>query len=377
MISPWVREASSERDLDLFVRLPFSIYRRDPWWVPPLIRDQKRTLSPGRNPFWDHARRKLFLAERNGTICGRICATIDDNYNQFRNSRIGFFGFFECEDNAATAHSLFGAAADWCREQGVDQLYGPANPSLNDEAGLLVGPFDGSPYIKMSYNPEYYPRLFESCSLTKVKDLYAYRVPLDQDPPAKLVRVMEHLKHKKGLTVRRLNLDNLETDVRIIKEVYNDAWSNNWDYAPFTDAEVNDLARQLRPIVRPEICPMVFWHDEPAGICIALPDYNQVLKRLRGSLLPFGWLTFLFHRNRITRARLWALGVKRKFHNLGYDALLYYEAFMGARDLGYTDGEVSWILEDNLAIIRPIELWNGQRYRTYRIYRLPLTTSGA
>lgn len=377
MRSPTVREVSSPRDLELFVRLPFAIYRNDPWWVPPLIADQKRTLSPGQNPFWNHAKRQLFLAERNGMICGRICATVDDNYNNFRRSKTGFFGFFECENNITTARALLDAAADWCQSQGIDQLYGPANPSLNDEAGLLVGPFDGSPYIKMSYNPEYYPRLFESCGLTKAKDLYAYRVPLDQAPPVKLVRVMEHIKQKEGLTVRKINLAELETDLRFIKEVYNDAWSNNWDYAPFTDAEVADLARQLRPIVRPEICPMVFWRGEPAGICIALPDYNQVLKRIRGSLLPFGWLAFLLYRNRITRARLWALGVKKKFHNLGYDALLYYEAFMGARSLGYTDGEVSWVLEDNLAIIRPIELWNGQRYRTYRIYHLSLRPNGA
>ncbi|MEO0074283.1 MAG: N-acetyltransferase [candidate division WOR-3 bacterium] len=375
MTSLKVREVNSEKDMELFVRLPFSIYQHDPWWVPPIVVEQKRTLTPGRNPFWDHARRKLFLAERNGTICGRICATVDDNYNNVRRSKTGFFGFFECEDNTTTARALFDAVAGWCKDQGVEQIYGPANPSLNDEAGLLIGPFDGSPYIKMSYNPAYYPRLLESCGLTKAKDLYAYRVPLDQTPPAKLVRVMEHIKRKKGLRVRTLNLSDLSTDVRFIKEVYNDAWSNNWDYAPLTDAEVDDLARQLRPIVRPEICPMVFCHDEPAGICIALPDYNQVLKRMRGSLLPFGWVTFLFHRKRITRARLWALGVKRKFHNLGYDSLLYYEAFMGARRLGYTDSEVSWILEDNLAIIRPIELWNGERYRTYRIYRLQLSAS--
>jgi hypothetical protein len=154
--------------------------------------------------------------------------------------------------------------------------------------------------------------------------------------------------------------------------VYNDAWSRNWDFAPMTDAEIDDLARQLRPIVRPELCPMVFINGEPAAMCVALPDYNQILKKLNGSMLPLGWLTFLLNRNRVTRGRLWALGVRRRFHKLGLDALLYYEAFLGARRLGYSDAELSWILEDNVSIIRPIELWRGRIHRTYRVYRLPL-----
>lgn len=367
-----IQRVATPADLDRFVKLPFSLYHDDPNWVPPLIGDVKNTLTPGRNPFWNHARRELFLAERANKPVGRICATIDENYNQYHNSAIGFFGFFECENNLDTAQALFEAAAEFARSQGMRFLYGPANPGLNDEAGLLIEPFSEMPYIKMSYNPEYYPALIEGCGLFKVKDLYAYSVPLDQPIPEKLLRVMQSLKQRPGLVVRPVDLKNLKTDLKFIKEVYNDAWSQNWDFAPLTDAEIDDLARQLKPIVKPEICPLVFYQGEVAGICIALPDYNQVLKRLGGRLFPFGWLKFLFYRNRITRARLWALGVKRKFHNLGFDALLYYESFMGAKRLGYTAGEVSWILEDNLAIIRPILMWGGKLYRTYRVYQLPL-----
>jgi len=367
-----VRKVEARADLDRFIRFPFQLYRADPYWVPPLRSDLAHTLTPGKNPFWDHAERELYLVEQAGTVKGRIAAIIDHNYNKYHQSAIGYFGYFESVNELAVAQKLFEAAAAYCRRRGMKFLYGPANPSLNDEAGLLVGPFDGAPYIKMSYNFPYYVPLLEQCGLVKVKDLFAYDIPMDQPAPEKLVRVLEQLKQKPGLLVRPVDLHNLHQDLKSIKEVYNDAWSDNWDFAPMTDEEIDTLARQLKPIIQPAICPLVFYHGEPVGMAIALPDYNQVLKKLAGSLLPFGWLKFLFLKNRITRARLWALGIKRKYHNLGFDSLLYYESFMAARRLGYTQGEVSWILENNIGIIRPILMWGGRLYRTYRIYQLPL-----
>ncbi len=363
------RPVQNQKDLKRFVKLPFVLYRNNPYWVPPLITDVKRTLTPGKNPFWNHARRQLFIAEKNGRVVGRIAAIVDFNYNQYHKTSIGFFGFFECENDLETARALFTAVKEYLAANGMTIIYGPANPGLNDEAGLLIQPFDLAPYIKMSYNPPYYPELIERCGFTKIKDLYAYSIPLDQPIPEKIQRVLKALEKKPGLLVRPVNLKDLKTDLKYIKDIYNDSWSQNWDFAPMTDEEIDDLARQLKPIVQPEICPLVFYQDEPAGMCIALPDYNQVLKRLNGRLFPFGWLKFLLYKNRITRARLWALGVKRKFHNLGFDSLLYYESFKGAKKLGYTEGEVSWILEDNLAIIRPILMWGGKLYRTYRVYQ--------
>ncbi|MGQ9678353.1 MAG: GNAT family N-acetyltransferase, partial [bacterium] len=267
-----VRPVKTNSDLNRFIQLPFRLYQNDPYWVPPLIRDCKKTLTPGANPFWNHAQRELFLAERNGTVVGRICATVDHNYNEYHHSTIGFFGFFECEDDPEIGRALFEAAASFARKQNMNSLYGPANPGLNDEAGLLVEPFDGMPYIKMSYNPPYYPRLFEQCGLTKVKDLYAYSVPLNQPVPQKVQRVIEALKRKPGLVVRPVNLKDLKTDLKFIKEVYNDAWSRNWDFAPLTEEEIDELARQLISIIKPGICPLVFYQNEAAGICLALPD---------------------------------------------------------------------------------------------------------
>jgi GNAT superfamily N-acetyltransferase len=364
-----VRAARGGRDLDRFVALPRDIYRGDSNWVAPLERDLKNALTPGMNPFWSHSDRQLFLAERNGRVIGRIAAINDHNYNTYHRSNTGFFGFFECADDIEAARALLGAAENWCRDSGLNRLYGPANPSMNDECGLLVGPFDSPPVIKMSYNPRWYAGLLEAAGCIKVKDLYAFRLDLAKEIPPKVMRVIEAHRASGALVVRPADLRNLKRDLGYIKEVYNDAWSRNWDFAPMTEEEIDDLARQLRPIVEPVLCPMVFWKGDIAGIAVGLPDYNQVLIKMRGRMLPFGWFHFLFGRRRIDHSRLWALGVKRKYQHLGLGAVMYYEAISGARRLGHTWGEMSWILEDNESIIRPIRLLGGEIYKTYRIYQ--------
>ncbi|HTW92603.1 MAG TPA: hypothetical protein VMH22_12970 [bacterium] len=366
-----VRRVESAADLDRFVKLPFQIYRDDPNWVPPLISDFKNTLTPGCNPFWEHAERDLYLAVDDGKVVGRVAAILDRNYNRHHGVKVACFGFFESENDSQVAAALLDTVKIWGRQRDMDKVYGPANPSLNDEVALLIGPFDSPPMLKMSYNPPWYATLIESCGFAKVKDMYAYVIPVDVPVPEKLQRVMTRLKQNPEVEVRPVDLKHLERDIVFVKDVYNDAWSHNWDHVPMTDAEITDLARQLKPLVKPELCPLVFYKGEIAGMCVALPDYNQVLKRLHGSLFPFGWLTFLTERNRMDQARLWTLGVKYKFHNLGFDSLLYYECFLGARKLGYRRGELSLILEDNIAIIRPITMWGGKVYKTYRIYESP------
>jgi len=366
-----VRKVESVRDLDQFVKLPFRLYKDDPNWVPPLIGEAKRTLTPGQNPFWDHAEQELYLAVRDDEVVGRVAAIFDRNYNQYRHSRVAYFGFIEMENDRGVARALFSATRAFARSRGAEKVYGPANPSLNDEVALLIGPFDSPPMIKMPYNPPYYEQLIEESGFTKVKDFVAYAIQTDAPIPEKLQRVMARLKEKPGLVVRPADPSQIDRELAFIKEVYNDAWSDNWDHVPMTDEEIADLARQLKALIRPETCPFVFYKGEIAGVCVTLPDYNQVLKKMNGRLFPFGWLTFLTQRGKINQARLWALGVKRKFHNLGFDSLLYYESFMGARRLGYRWGEVSMILEDNVSIIRPILLWGGKLYKSFRVYQCP------
>lgn len=366
-----VRAVESRRDLERFIRFAYRVYRDDPNWVAPLLGDLRHALTPGRHPFWSHAERALFLAERDGRVVGRVAAIDDRNYNAFHDSSIGFFGFFETENDQEVVDALFDAVYGFCREHGLATVYGPANPSMNDESGMLLGPHDMPPYVKMSYNPPWYPALVEAAGFTKVKDQLAF-VARDQPMPAKIERVVRMYRDQPGIEMRRVDMAHLERDLGYVKEIYNDAWSRNWDFAPMTDEEIDELARQVKPILKPELCPIVFYRGEPAGIAVGLPDYNQALIGLRGHLYPFGWLKFLLARRRIDRARVWALGIRRKFHGLGLGSLLYHQSVVGARQLGYREAEMSWILEDNEAMIRPLMLFDARVHKTYRVYQHPV-----
>lgn len=367
-----IKRVETNRDLHEFVILPWKIYHNARNWVPPLIADVKETVDKRRNPFFCHADCELYIAQANNETLGRIAVIIDYNYCKYHKKNVGFFGFFETVNDYSVAEVLFNQAIKYHKDKMMTEIYGPANPSLNDEVGFLIQGFDLPPMIKMPYNPSYYIDFVERFGFRKIKDLYGYLIDVDKSPPEKLVRVVESIKNRKDIKVRTVNLKNLKQDLLKIKEIYNNAWSNNWDFAPMTEQEIDYLAKKLKSIAVPEIIPIVEIAGEPAGISIGLPDYNQVLKRLNGRLFPFGVFKFLKYRNKITAARLWALGVKDKFRNIGIDALLYYETFLGARKKGYKWGEVSWVLEDNLNIIRPILLWDAKLYKTYRVYQLTI-----
>jgi hypothetical protein len=368
-----VDRVESSRDLNEFVMLPWKIYKNDINWVPPLISDVKETLDKTKNPFWCHAERELFVARRGNEVVGRIAAIIDYNYCKYHNKNIGFFGFLEVMNDFEALSALMNEAKKFLKTKMMTEMYGPANPSLNDEAGFLIDGFDSSPMIKMTYNPKYYLDLVEQFGMKKVKDLYAYAIEVQREPPPKLVRVVEILKARKNIKVRPANPKNLKHDLGMIKDIYNNAWSKNWDFAPMTDEEIDLLAKKLKMLIIPDIIPLVEVDGEPAGMAVGLPDYNQVLKHLNGRLFPFGFIKFLRNKSKIDAMRLWALGVKDKFRNLGIDALLYYETFVGAKKMGYKIGEVSWILEDNLNIIRPIMLWDAKLYKKYRVYQISVS----
>jgi hypothetical protein len=364
-----VQPVKSGTDLDRFLKLPFRLYRDDPNWVPPLISDLKNTLTPGRNPFWNHAERELFLAMRDGTAVGRIAAIVDRNYNEYHQSKLAFFGYFETENDPEVAGAILDAVNGFARARGLTNVYGPANPSLNDEVAMLIEPFDSPPMVKSSYNPAYYPKLVEGAGFTKVKDFYAFGMDADQPIPEKFERVVKGLRARPEITIQHPDLKNLKPALDLVKQVYNDAWSKNWDFAPMTDEEMDDLARQLKPLIVPDFIFIVLCKGEIAAMSIGLPDYNQVLKKMSGRLFPFGWLTFLTQRGRINQARLWTLGVMHKFRHQGFDALLYYESLLAARKHGYKHGELSMILEDNVPIIRPITNLGARIVKTYRVYQ--------
>jgi len=368
----YVEEVRSEQDLMTFIRFPWKIYQGDRYWVPPLIKDLLSKFSPN-HPFRSHSEMIFLLAYKEGEIAGRIAGIIDHHYVEFHQDKVGFFGFFESTVNAEVAEILLSRVEAWLKEHGMERMIGPMNPSTNDECGLLVEGFDTSPCLMMPYNPRYYPSLLESFGLKKAMDLYAYWV---EDSPFfhdRLTRIAEKIrKREPRLQVRPIDLRHFDEELKVVKEIYNHAWSKNWGFVPLTEEEIDDLAKNLKPLVVPDLILFAYWGEEPIGFSVSLPDYNEVLKHLNGKVGLLGGLKFLYYSRKITKVRVMLLGVKHAFQKKGVEGLLYFETFRRGTKKGYFQAECSWILEQNLLMQHGIEAMGGKRYKTYRIYGMDL-----
>jgi GNAT superfamily N-acetyltransferase len=367
-----VDPVSSSSDLREFVELAYRIYGGDPDWPPPLRSDVRWMLDEAKNPFWKHAKRRLFLARRDGRVVGRIAAIVDGEHNRVHQEKTGFFGFFECENDREAAVALFGGAEAAVRSMlpGCDRLRGPANPSLNDEVGALVPAESdpGLPFLMMTYNPAYYLDLFAQAGFVKEKDLVAILAPVDDRSFKRLGRIVEGVRRREPkLVVRPIRMDRFDEDLAIVKTIYNGAWEKNWGFVPMTSEEIDAMAKKLKPILYPPYILFAEIEGTPAAFHLALPDFNQVLVKMGGSLFPFGWLKFLTERKKIDRARTMALGVLPEYRKRGIDAVLYYEAMKEGIRIGHKWAEFSWMLEDNLDILRPLEIFGGRIYRRYRL----------
>ncbi|MFB3885842.1 MAG: N-acetyltransferase [Thermodesulfobacteriota bacterium] len=367
-----IEEVKSQQDLMAFIRFSREIYKGDRYWVPPLIKDLLSKFSP-KHPFRSHSEMILFMADRAGQPVGRIAGIIDHHYIEFHQEKTGFFGFFESIADAAVAERLLSEVAKWLKDRGMEKMAGPMNPSTNDECGLLVEGFDASPCLMMPYNPPYYPSLLEEFGLKKAMDLYAYRLEESCFLADRLFRITERLlKKDPQLRIRPINLRRLDEELKIIKEIYNDAWRRNWGFVPLTEAEIDDLARNLKPLVVPDLVLVAYWGKEPIGFAVSLPDYNEVLKHLNGKVGFWGALKFFYYSRKIKTIRVMLLGVKQAFQKKGVEGLLYVETFKRGIQKGYFQSECSWILESNLLMQHGIEAMGGRRYKTYRIYEKPL-----
>ena len=372
-----ISKVQNDDDLMDFIHFPWEVYRDDLYWVPPLISERREFLDPERNPFFQHARAEYYLAHRESKLVGTIAAFTNDLYNEFQGVNTGFFGFFEVLDDADAATALLSTAEKWAREAGHDAILGPAQFSTNDEVGMLVDGFDDSPRILMTYNPPRYPDFLEAAGYQKAMDLWAYALRIEdfmQSIPPKLLRVVENVRKRRNLRVRKIDMKNFDQEVERFKRVYNSSWERNWGFVPFTDSEINRLAEQLKPIIDPDIVIMVEHEGEVVGFSLSLPDLNQPLhKAYPRPDMPeaLTMLKMLWHwkvRRRIDWARGFALGVLPEFRGLGVDALMYLETAKNAARKGYRWAEMSWILENNDMMNRPIRLLGGEIYKTYRMY---------
>lgn len=366
-------QTNSWRDRRRWLRLPMSLYAGDSNFVPPLIADEKRRFFSDENPIFNFTDVCYFLAERdNGEPVGRVSAHINHNHNEYHNERTGFFGFFESVKDLNVARALLEHAERWHGERDMDTVRGPFNFSTNEESGLLVEGFDSPPAIMMDYSKPFYDTFLRQCGYGKAKDLLAldYRYP--GQIPSHIRRFAKRAQKKMDLEVRRVQMENLEEDVRTVLGIYSDAWRDNWGFIPMTEDELAHMAQELRPVIEPDLALIAQKDGNPVGFCLALPDYNELLRYCRGRLIPDALFYFLFGRKLIHRVRVLLFGVRPEYRRRGVDILLLYHLFSNGVAQGYFSAELSWILEDNEMMLRGLRRMGAARYKTYRIYEKEL-----
>lgn len=365
-----VRLGMSRGERLRFLRAGTAHYRDEPRYVRPLVSDFLRRTDAARNPFFRHAEVEHMVAVRDGRDVGRVAAIRNRASEEARGDRAGWFGWFECEEDPEAARALMDAARRGLATRGCDAVLGPASYSTNDECGLLVEGFEGFPALMMPWNPPWYEGLLRGAGLAPAEDLLAWRLLHDDVQGLdRIARVVDRARERHGWTVRPLRMADFEADLGRIRAVYNGAWERNWGFVPMTEEEFRWQAEDLRRIVRPEMVLLAEREGATVGFLLALPDFNQVLRRLGGTLLPFGWLKALWWSRSIDEVRVLTLGVLPEARNRGIEAGLYLEVIRRSRDLGFQGGECSWTLQRNEGINRIMDSLGAKPYRKYRIYR--------
>ena len=371
-----ITQVNSPKERDAFIKFPWKIYPNDPAWVPPLLIERKEFLSR-KHPFYLHGDSALFLARAGGEIVGRIMASDDPNYNTLHGTNVGCFGLFESIDDPQVAAALFEAAANWLRGKGRDEIMGPIDYSTNYVCGLLIEGFQHPPTLLTSHNPPYYRKLIEAWRFEKAMDLYAWWFSDPADARDRLRRLMSRMKHRPPATIRPANLKNLEEEGRRIREIYNQAWQKNWGFVPFTEAEIEGMTKELKPIVESDLTLFAEIDGRPVGFILAVRDINVVLQKVNGRLtwfgLPIGLAKLLYYNSRIKKGRLIALGVVEKYRRHGIAEALVLRVLEEAMIKRGITGELSLTLEDNFMINRFLEAIGAEKYKTYRIYRRALS----
>jgi hypothetical protein len=364
-----------------FRRLPWDINKDDPLWAPDLILDLKKRLNVKTHPFFEYGSADFFLAVRDGNVVGRIAAIENPKHNEYHNDRTGFWGFFECVNDQKVADALFDAARTWVGDRGLTVLRGPMSCDTQDEVGTLIEGFDTQRYFIMPHNPPYYNELCSNYGMAKAKDLVAFHIDLTTPVPEREARLAELVKErmlKKGYTIRNLDKKNLKRDFKVIMDIYQAAWADNWGFAPMTEKEFNTIAETMGLVAVEDFVIIIESpKGEPVAMAVALYDWMECTRwarkfpyALQGpmQLLHLLWRLFLKREPKFKRARLFFAGVMPGHRAMGLDALLYVLPFQAGKKHGLVEGELSWELEDNVAIIKPIEKLGGRVYKKMRIW---------
>jgi hypothetical protein len=367
------------RGFDRFIRLPWAIYAGDPAWVPPLIAERREHFSP-RNPYFEHARWQAWLAYRGERVVGRISAQVDELHLSRYRDATGFFGSLDAEDDGETFAALFGAAENWLSERGMRRVLGPYNLSVNQECGLLIEGFDSAPMVMMGHARPYYARHIEARGYIKAKDLLGYRVNIDFELPEAMRRFVAEAAGGAGrVRIRPLRRRRFDADLEILRSIFNDAWSGNWGFLPFTEAEFRALGGALKGLVHDDFVQIAEVDGEPAAMIVALPNLNAAIRDLDGRLWPSGWLKLLW-RLKVAppkSARVVLMGVRGTLQRSLLGSVLGYAVIAALRTpglkRGITEVELSWVLEDNQSMRTMIESLGARVCKRYRIFERVLS----
>ena len=374
-VSVEVSPVASRRDLREFIELPYRLHSTQDAWVPPLRIERRLFLSPRFNAFFKRGEAQLFVARRDGRVVGRVSAQVDTAFNRAHDNAWGMFGFLELENDPEAMRSLLDTAAAWLRERGRDLMIGPMDFTMNDESGVLIEGYERQAMIRQPWQPPYYRELCEAAGLAKAMDLFMWQLHITgRDRVLPIIwDLADKLEPKHGIRIRKMSRRHLRRELDAFAEIYNEAWSRNWDFVPYSKADLDAYAQELQ-LVYDRDWFMVAEDSEgrTVGIAISVPDINQVLKRMDGRLLPFGWWHYLNRRRIVDRVRVGFLGVRPAYQHTGVAAGLYAEHFDMAAVTRVKGGEMGWILETNKAMNRGMEAMGGTIVKKFRVYERDL-----
>lgn len=368
----------SRRDRKAFIQFPFDLFGDVDVWVPPLRMDVAKLINPKKNAFFEHGDMQLFLAQdQDGVIVGRIAGIRNGMHLEKYDDGVGFFGFFDTIEDPAVGSALLDAAAEWLRAQGLTAMRGPTNPSMNDVAGLLVDGFDKQPAILMPYNHPWYEGFLLDYGFERKMTMWAYYAHTRFFNKEKMARGIGLLKRRyPTLTIRQMKMDRFEEEARLIKDIYNDAWSENWGHVPMTDAEFSQLAKDMKQIIDERLVVFAEIDGEAVGFAVLLPDLNYAFKAIpSGRLLPFGLLKLLTIATSgvIREARMPLMGVRKAHQGKAIDTLLIHETVVKSLEVGVLAAEMSWVLDSNKVLINSLESMGGVVEKEYAMFEAAIS----
>ena len=367
-------EVSQGKDWKDFVKLPWTIYKNDPKWVPPLLFEFNKQISKTKNPFFKYGKAKFWIANLNGTAVGRITAIINPLHNTHYGDKTGFFGYFECIENDLVAKKLFDTASYWLFEQGCDVMSGPVNLSTSNECGLLIEGFDDPPVIQMTHNPKYYQELINNYGFKKEIDLLAFQVMSDDlinnhKLIQKLQRFSDLIKNKGNVKFRTIDLRDFPNELERVRILFNDYMRDNWGFVPIEKDEFKFIGSSLKQILVKELAIFAEVDGQPVGFSIAIPDINEVLIKMNGKLFPMGLLKYFYYKNKVSGIRVILMGINKPFRKKGLEAIFYYHTILEGIKRKYKKAELSWVSENNAPMVQALVNMDAKLYKRYRIYK--------